>query len=113
MSELNEVIRELKAALDRIELSLAWDDLPVAAIEEFKMVLDDVRTSLLALVAAGGPSDYSRTVRRLRMRRATQVCENTVESLVEGTIKPTTTGYAELKANAIEALEQVEGLAET
>jgi len=113
MSELKEVIRELKAGLDRIELSLAWDDLPVAAIEEFKMVLDDVRTSLLALVAAGGPTDYSRTFRRLRMRRATQVCETTVESLVEGTITPTTSGYAELKANAIEALEQVERLAET
>ncbi|UCG87451.1 MAG: hypothetical protein JSW71_02590 [Gemmatimonadota bacterium] len=113
MSELNEVIRQLKEALDRIDLSLAWENLPVAAIEEFKMVLDDVRTSLLALVAAGGPSDYNRSLRRLRMRRATQICENTLASLVGGTITPRTPEYAELKSTATETLEQVGPLVET
>jgi hypothetical protein len=107
MSELSEAVGRLKAALDRIELSVAWNDLPVAAIEEFKMVLDDVRTNLLALVAAGGPSDYNRTVRRLRMRRATQVCDNTFESIVAGTITPSTPGYAELKSSVAEALDQL------
>ena len=113
MSELSEAIQELKAALDRIELSLAWDNLPVVAIEEFKMVLDDVRTSLLALVAAGDASDYSRSVRRLRLRRATQVCDNTLASLVAGTITPRTPGYAELKSEATETLEHIGPLAGT
>jgi len=112
MSELNEVIQELKVGLDRIELSLAWDNLPVTAIEEFKMVLDDVRTSLLALVSAGGASDYNRSVRRLRMRRATQVCDNTLTSVVDGTITPKTPGYAELESGATETLEHIGPLAE-
>lgn len=112
MNELNEVIRELKGALDRIDLSLAWDNLPVAAIEEFKMVLDDVRTSLLALVSAGGPSDYSTTLHRLRLRRATQVCDTTLESLVEATITRATPGYAELKSITTEVLGRVGSLTE-
>ena len=77
------------------------------------MVLDDVRTSLLALVSAGGPSDYNRSLRRLRMRRATQICDNTLASLAAGTITPRTPEYAELESTATETLEHVGPLAET
>jgi len=113
MTELNEVIRTLKAALDRIDQSLAGDNLPMVAMEEFKMVLDDVRTSLLALVVADDPSDYGKRVRQLRLRRATQVCDTALESLVDGSITERTPGYTELKSIATEALEQVGPLAET
>ncbi len=112
MNELNEVIQKLKEALDRIDLSLAWDNLPVAAIEEFKMALDDVRTILLALVVASGTSDSDRALLQLRVHRATQVCDTTFESLVEGTITPATPGYTELRSIATEALEHVGQLAE-
>jgi hypothetical protein len=113
MNELNEVIRTLKTALNRIDQSLAQGNLPVVAMEEFKMVLDDVRTSLLALVVAGDPYDYAKRVRRLRMKRAAQVCDTALESLVEGSITETTPGYSELKSITTQALEQVGPLAET
>jgi hypothetical protein len=113
MNELSEVIRTLKTALDRIDQSLARGNLPVVAMEEFKMVLDDVRTSLLALVVASDPSDYGKRVRWLRIHRAAQVCDTTLESLAEGSITERTPGYTELKSITTQALEQVGPLAET
>ena len=82
-------------------------------MEEFKMVLDDVRTSLLALVVASDPREYGTRVRQLRMHRAVQVCDTTLVSLIDGSITEKTPGYTELESITAEALEQVEPLAET
>ena len=110
MSNLNHAADELQQALNDIEAKLAWDDLPMAALEEFKAALDNVRTSLLSLIGAADASDYQRSVRRLRLHRAAQVCHNILSSVIDGTIGPDTTGIVQFKATVDETLDQVDRL---
>ena len=110
MSDLNHVVDELQRALTEIDSKLAWDDLPMAALEEFKVALDNVRTSLLALISAADASDHKRSLRRLRLHRAAQVCHNVFSSVIDGTIGPATPGITELKATVEETLDRVDRL---
>ncbi len=110
MSDLNHAIDQLQQALNEIDVKLAWDDLPMAALEEFKAALDNVRTSLLALIGAADASDYQRSLRRLRLHRAAQVCHSVFSSVIDGTVSPATPGITEFKATVDETLEQVDRL---
>jgi hypothetical protein len=110
MSDLNHVVDELQRALNEIDSKLAWDDLPMAGLEEFKAALDNVRTSLLALIGATDSSDYQRSLRRLRLHRAAQVCHNVLSSVVDGTVGPATPGITEFKTTVVETLDQVDRL---
>lgn len=107
MSDLNHAVEELQQALSEIDVKLAWGDLPMAALEQFKTALDNVRTSLLALIGAADASDYQRSLRRLRLHRAAQVCHNVLSSVVDGTVGPATPGIAEFRVTIDETLAQV------
>jgi len=110
MKELASVVGKLRLSLDEIEAALGGEDVPPKALEAFKVTLDDVRTSLLAFVAASGPSEYTASVRRFRLRRAAQICQGVLTGVHDGTIGPDTPGLADFRSIVEETRPRVEDL---
>ncbi len=107
MRELREAVATLREALDRVEPMLDGSDPPAAALEAFKVTIDDVRTEILAILTADDPTGHRRAIGRLRLHRAAQVCQNVIAGLDEGTITERTDGMARLRATAAETLERL------
>ncbi len=110
MSDLRRIIGQLGQALDQIEPKLAWDDLPLAALEELKVTIDDVRTSLLAYMEAPSAGEYNSARRTFRLRRANQVCQSVLATVATGAVKTRSPGAIELREIAEEMLEKLEAL---
>jgi hypothetical protein len=108
MSDLSRVTRELREALDAIEGKLRRGAPPPDALEDFKATLDDVRTTVHAIVTAADSSDYQEFVRRFRLRRAAQVCQSVVYGIQDGTLGKATPGFDRLIAIVDETLERLE-----
>jgi hypothetical protein len=107
MTQLRESILFLRDALDDLEMELGSKDLSAAGLEDFKSKLDGVRTTVLAVLAADDPSDYQQYVRRLRLRRATQVCQGVLFGLLDGTVSAETDGMAGLRSTLAEMLPKL------
>ena len=104
MNQAHRTVEQLRDALKEIESKLVWGDLPLMALEEFKVALDGTRTTLLALLDADGPADYQASLRRFRLRRAAQICENVLQGMRTGAIDRETPGLAAYAATARESL---------
>ena len=110
MSDISQVVDDLRRGLTEVEAKLTWEDLPDTALEELKAIVDSVRTSLLAFVTAIDPADYERSLRAFRLRRAAQVCQGVLSGIVESTISASTPGFPKLRSTVDEALEQLDQL---
>ena len=109
MADLRRIVGQLGLALDEVEPKLAWDDLPLAALEELKITIDDVRTSLLAFMESSSPADYNRARRQFRLRRANQVCESVLDSVSMGAVDVRSSDVMELREIVDEMLEKAAG----
>jgi hypothetical protein len=107
MSEINSVIFELNGTLDDIESKAAQDNMSAAALEEFKVSLDGIRTTVLALLTATDVAGYKDFVRKFHLRRAAQVSQNVLSGIVDGTITAETPGFEQLLATVDETLAAV------
>lgn len=107
MSELTEVVNRLRHALDDMEAELEQEDPPVAALEDFKVVLDSVRAKVLSFVEAADPAAYNRLVRKFRLRRASQICQTVLSSIVAGEITTDTPGFAKFRSTVEETLTRL------
>lgn len=110
MNEISNVVDDLRRGLTEVEARLTWEDLPGPALEEFKVVVDSVRTSLLAFLTAIDPADYERSLREFRLRRAAQVCQGVLFGVVDGTIGAFTPGFSKFHSTVHETLEQLDTL---
>ncbi|KPJ92096.1 MAG: hypothetical protein AMS18_08080 [Gemmatimonas sp. SG8_17] len=110
MSELTQVVSRLRQALDDMEAELKQEDPPVAALEDFKVVLDSVRANVLSFVDAADPAAYHRLVRRFRLRRASQICQTVLSGIVAGAITSDTPGYAKFRSTVEETVAQLGAL---
>ena len=110
MKPLDKVIEELQQALEQMEMKLGWEDLPVAALEEFKDTVDRARTSLQAFLDAADPADYHTSLTQVRLRRAAGVCQSVFAGVINGTIGKSTPGFDRLSATVNETSEQMEKL---
>jgi len=109
MAEIRESILFLQAALRDLDARLSDFEESSAGLEDFKSTLDGVRTTVLAVLAAADPSDYERYVRRFRLRRATQVCQSILFSLLDGTMTGDTPGVPRLRSTITEMLPRLDG----
>jgi len=107
---LRRIVGQLGLALDDVEPKLSWDDLPLAALEELKITIDDVRTSLLAYMESSTPAEYNRARRRFRLRRANQVCESVLASVSIGAVDARSPGVRELRGIVEEMMGKLQGL---
>ena len=110
MSALRKAVGDLKQAMSDIESIITQPDPPDKALEGFKMTLDSVRMDALALVAAAYSGDYDEYIRKFRLRRAAQVCQNVLFGLVDGTVNERTPGVIELQSTIRETLDRLDQL---
>jgi hypothetical protein len=108
MSELIQVTDGLRKALDDLEQQLTKSDPPAAALEDFKSTLDSIRTSVNAFINAEDSADYHGSVRAFRLLRTTQICQNVLTGIVDGTITTVTPGFDKFRGTVAETLERLE-----
>ena len=107
MTELSGALDSLKQVLSDIEAHLVRKDPPPEALEDFKMTLDTVRTSVLAIAIAQNPADQNAEVRKLRLQRAAQICQVVSEGMEKHAIEPSTPGFPKLRSSVQESLERL------
>ncbi len=108
MSEITQVTDSLRKALDDLEQQLTKSNPPAAALEDFKSTLDGIRTSVNAFINAGDSADYHGSVRAFRLLRTTQICQNVLTGMIDGTITPITPGFDKFMQTVNETLERLE-----
>lgn len=113
MNELSQEVRAVREALDRLESELGPDPVSAAKLEDFKATVDSIRTSVLAMVTAENPADYDSFIRKYRLRRAAQICQNVLSGLVDGTIDVLAPRFDRLQSTVTEILPRLEELAQT
>ncbi len=110
MSELKKEVLALRQALNEFELQLGPESVSAVALEDFKVTVDSVRTSVLAMLTATDPADYRNFIRKYRLRRAAQVCQNVFSGLVDSTVDCHTPGFDRLQSTVDETLARLEEL---
>ena len=111
MIELSDVLLTLRQALNDVESEISRPEVSPAALEDFKVVVDSVRTSVLAILTAADPADYHSFVRKFRLRRGAQACQNVLSGLVDGAISEDTPGFDRFRSTVDETLEHLEQFA--
>lgn len=96
MSDLRDLIPQVRKAIGEIESHLDADAVSPTALEEFKMAIDSLRTQVLAMLTAPAANDYDTFVRAFRLQRADQVCQNVMAGLIDGSIDAETPGLENL-----------------
>ena len=110
VTELINVIAALRSALDRIESDLVDSAFSGPALEDFKSTIDNVRTSVLAIITADAPSECHNFLRKFRLRRGAQICQNVLAGLVDGSITADTPAFEMLHTTVDETLARVDRL---
>ncbi len=86
MSAIKTELLALREGLDQFEAGIGAEPVSTAALEDFKVAVDDVRNSVLSMLVADDAKDYRRFIRKYRLRRAAQVCQGVLSGLVDGTL---------------------------
>lgn len=108
MSEIKKELLALREGLDQFEAGLRTEPVSTAALEDFKVAVDDVRTSVLSMLVADDATDYRSFIRKYRLRRAAQLCQGVLSSLADGTLDHQTPGLDRFQATVIETLTFLE-----
>ncbi len=108
--ELSDVVAALRTALNRMESDLVDSALSGPALEDFKSTIDNVRTSVLAIITADAPSECHNFLRKFRLRRGAQICQNVLAGLVDGSITADTPAFESLHTTVDETLARVDRL---
>ena len=104
MSAIKTELLALRRGLDQIEAGIGSQPVSTAALEDFKVAVDDVRTSVLSMLVADDSKDYRRFIRRYRLPRAAQVCQGVLSSFADGTLDRQTPGLDRLHSVVDETL---------
>ena len=102
MTGVTELQRRLAAVLDDLDRKIVSGELPEGVLEDLKSKLDEVRTGVLAFITTVNPADYEHHARRYRLRRASQICQNVLAGMADGTIGPQTRGFEQFMSIAEE-----------
>ena len=110
MLELKREVTALRQALDTFETECIGGAVHPGALEDFKMTVDGIRTSVLAMLTAEDPSEYRNFIRKYRLRRAAVVCQSVFSGLIDGTIDAHTPGFEQLRTTVDETLERLDAV---
>lgn len=102
MSGVTELKHRLSAVLDDLDSKFVNGDTPETVLEDLKSKLDEVRTGVLAFITTTDSADYEHHARRYRLRRASQICQNVLTGIADGSIGPLTRGFDQFMSVAEE-----------
>ncbi len=104
MSAIQTELLALREALDQFEAGIGSEPVSAAALEDFKVAVDDVRNSVLSMLVTDESKDYRSFIRKFRLRRAAQVCQGVLSGWVDGTLDHQTPGLDRLQTAVDETL---------
>ena len=88
--ELGKGLDELRSALNIIDGEIALGQPPAEAVQALERAVDNVRTSVWAVLNADHSGDYQSFLGRIRVHRATETCEDVLADLYAETLPPDT-----------------------
>ncbi len=91
---LGQRLYEVKGALEAIEQELAAGSIPPEGLEDFKMVVDHIRLSVWATIAAERSQEYQergapetkQIIARFRLHRGEDICRAALSDIEAGVI---------------------------
>jgi len=104
---LADQMASLNSTLRVIEVRLALSRPPVEGLEEFRIILDDMRLRLWGLLGAIG-GDYQDLQERFRIRRAIELCRGLSGDLKAGLVSGRQPGLDPLVAAALELRQSID-----
>ena len=104
MSTIKTELLALRRGLDRIEAGIGSEPVSTAALEDFKVAVDDVRASVLSMLVADDSKDYGSFIRKYRLRRTAQVCHGVLSGFADRTLDCQTPGIDRLQSAVDETL---------
>lgn len=112
--ELRRGLEELRSKLNIIEAEMAQGKPPGQAVRAVEQAVSEVRSNIWILLTAEHTDDYDSYVGKIRIRRATETCEDILADLHAETLPPQTVGFdifhATLRELSEECARQTSGL---
>ena len=90
--ELGKCIRQLRSALNIIDADIALGEPPAEAVQALVRAVDNVRTSVWAVLSAEHSGDYQSFLSRIRVHRATETCDEILADLYAEALPPNILG---------------------
>lgn len=98
----NDLLRvsldQLRSKLDIIDAEMAWGRTPAEALQAIEQAVSAVRRDLWALLGARHADNAQKYTDRIRVRRATEMCEDVLADLHAQTLPHSTPGFAVFEA---------------
>lgn len=96
--ELRTEIDQLRNTLKAAGASLTTGDPSPEALHDLGLAVDNARKSLWAVLTAAHAGEYGAFLGRIRVRRATETCEDVLADLYAETLAPNTPGLEVFRA---------------
>jgi hypothetical protein len=107
--KLRQGLDQLRSALSIIDADATLGELPPQSLQDLKVAVDSVRQILWSAAVAQHTGDYEAFLGRVRVRRATETCQELMSDLDTGTVTGNTPGLEVVHA----ALRQLAGAFKT
>ncbi len=103
--KLRTEINQLRSALKAVDDGLATGEPSPEALQDFGLAVDNLRKSLWAGLTSEHSGDIGAFLGRIRVRRATETCEDVLADLYAETLAPNTPGIEVFSATLAELAE--------
>ena len=77
-------------------------------MEDFKVAVDNVRNTIIAIMSATHSQDYRKAIGQFHMKRAIELTRNVMSDLVLGSVTADTPSWGEFWGRASETLERLD-----
>ena len=104
--ELRRALDVLRSKLNIIEVEMDQGQPPEQAVRAVERAVSEVRSNIWLLLTAEHADDYDSYIGKLRVRRATEACEDILADLHAGTLPPQTVGIAVFHATLRELSDE-------
>jgi len=105
-----ERVARMKVMLQEIEKEIVAGNPPPDVLSDFKGAVDDVRTSLWAVMTSDGSGGYRSVLAQLRSSRITDMLERIMLDLETGSFPRSTQSYRVFRDQVIAAAERLQSL---
>lgn len=96
--DLRNRIHALRNALSVVEMEYADGEAPTEGLLDLSTAVDNVRKSVWAILTAEHAEDYNAFLAKIRVRRATETCQDVLSDLYADTLTPNTPGLEVFQA---------------
>lgn len=105
---LSNQVSDLQGALNIIESQLSSGDNNRAALEDFKVAVDNVRSTILAILGASHSTNYRTAIGKFHIERAIELSQSVMSDVVLGNVSQSSESWEDFHKAAVETLERLD-----